>query len=107
LCAGFPSIEVLLAELRLTRYTGVDQNPEHERYSVEFGPFLMAEVGAAEIRLKVGKGDNSESLLKMLRPKAGQPLHHAVEHDSGIEFMPYCLVDQPPFNCFPAVARNA
>ena len=93
----------LPAELRVERYTGVDQIPEHERYAVSFGPVLLAAVGAPEIRLRLENVNQPEDLLKYLRMKPGQPLHFQVEYNPGIEFMPYWQVDKEPFNCFPAV----
>jgi len=54
-------------------------------------------------RLQVEKGKHPESLLNLLEPKPGQPLHYTVEHNPGIEFMPYWQVDKQPFNCFPGV----
>jgi DUF1680 family protein len=93
----------LPAALWAERYTGVDQIPDHERYAVSFGPILLAAVGAPEIRLRLENVRQPEDLLKHLRPKPGQPLHYLVEHNPGIEFMPYWQVDEEPFNCFPAV----
>jgi DUF1680 family protein len=93
----------LPAAPRLTRYTGVDQIPDYERYAVEYGPILLAAVGAAELRLQVENGRHPESLLNLLKPKPGQPLHYTVEHNPGIEFMPYWQVDKQPFTCFPGV----
>ena len=93
--------------LRVERYTGVDQIPDHERYAVSFGPILLAAVGAPEIRLRLDRLGQAEDLLKYLHPKPGQPLHYAVENNLGVEFMPYWQVDQAPFNCFPAVPTRA
>jgi DUF1680 family protein len=92
--------------LRAERYTGVDQIPNHERYSVSFGPMLLAAVGAPEIRLRVEDVRQPEDLLKFLRPRPGQPLHYLVENNPGVEFMPYWEVDKEPFNCFPAVGAR-
>jgi DUF1680 family protein len=89
--------------LSLVRYVGVDQIPEHERYSVSYGPFLLAAVGAGDVRLRLEKGKQPRELLQQLKPKAGQPLHFTVELNPGVEFMPYWQVQQEPFNCFPAV----
>jgi DUF1680 family protein len=97
----------LPAGLGVERYTGVDQIPDHARYAVSFGPILLAAVGAPEIRLRLENVRRPEDLLKHLKPKAGQPLHYLVEHNPGVEFMPYWQVDKEPFNCFPAVDTRA
>jgi hypothetical protein len=97
----------LPAALRLTRYVGVDQIPDHERYAVEYGPVLLAAVGTADVRLKVTKGKHPDTLLELLKPTPGQPLHYTVEHNPGIELMPYWLVDKQPFTCLPAVRLRA
>jgi DUF1680 family protein len=97
----------LVAPLRVERYTGVDQIPDHERYAVSFGPILLAAVGAPEIRLRIEQMRQPEDLLKHLRPKPGHPLHYLVENNPGVEFMPYWQVDKEPFNCFPAVDTRA
>jgi uncharacterized protein len=96
----------LPAALRLKRYVGVDQIPGYQRYSVEYGPLLMAAVGAADVRLQVAKA-NPGSLLELLRPVSGQPLHYTIEHNPGVELMPYWQVDKQPFTCLPAVRLHA
>jgi DUF1680 family protein len=93
----------LPAALVASRYTGVDQIPDHDRYTVSFGPILLAAVGAPEIRLRLKNVKQPEDLLKHLKPKPGQPLHFLVEDNPGVEFMPYWQVDKEPFNCLPAV----
>jgi DUF1680 family protein len=97
----------LPAALGVVRYAGVDQIPEYERYAFTYGPILLAAVGAPEIRLRNITAAHPEDLVKLLKPKSGQPLHYAVEHNPGIEVMPYWQVDQQPFNCFPAVKIRA
>ena len=97
----------LPAALRVERYTGVDQIPDHERFAVSFGPILLAAVGAPEIRLRIENVKQPEDLLNHLQPKPGQPLHFLVENNPGVEFMPYWQVDNEPFNCLPAVATRA
>lgn len=96
----------LPAALRVARYAGTTQIPGHERFAVLYGPILLAAAGAPEIRLSGVDTRRPESLAELLRPKAGEPLHYAVEHNPGIEFMPYWQVDQQPFNCFPAVGAS-
>jgi hypothetical protein len=85
----------------------VDQIPDHDRYSVSYGPILLAAVGAPEIRLRLSKVRKPEDLVKHLKAKPGQPLRYLVENNPGIEFMPYWQVDKEPFNCFPAVSTRA
>ncbi len=97
----------LPAALRASRYTGVDQIPDHDRYAVSYGPILLAAVGAPDIRLRLKDVKHPEDLLKHLRPKPGQPLHYLVEANPGVEFMPYWQVDKEPFNCFPALDTHA
>jgi hypothetical protein len=97
----------LPAALWASRYAGVDQIPDHARYAVSFGPILLAAVGAPEIRLRLENVKRPEDLLKHLKPKPGQPLHFLVEHNPGVEFMPYWQVDHEPFNCLPAVNTRA
>ena len=101
--AGF----TLPAALVASRYTGEDQIPDHDRYTVSFGPILLAAVGAPEIRLRLARVGKPEDLLKHLQPKPGQPLHYLVENNPGVEFMPYWQVDKEAFNCFPAVDTRA
>jgi DUF1680 family protein len=88
--------------LRVERYAGVDQIPDHERYAVSYGPILLAAIGAPEIRLRLKPLKQPQDLLAYLQPIAGQPLHYTVQGNPGIEFMPYWQVDKEAFNCFPA-----
>ena len=97
----------LPAALMASRYTGVDQIPDYDRYVVSFGPILLAAVGAPEIRLRLEGVRKPEDLLKHLKPKPGQPLHFLIENNPGVEFMPYWQVDKQAFNCFPAVPTRA
>jgi hypothetical protein len=97
----------LPAGLVASRYTGIDQIPDHDRYSVSYGPILLAAVGAPEIRLRLANVKTPEDLLKHIKPRPDQPLHFLIEDNPGIEFMPYWQVDKEPFNCFPAVPTRA
>ncbi len=96
----------LPAELRVVRYTGWTQIPEHDRFAVLYGPILLAAVGAPEVRLLGVEAKHPESLIDLLQQQPDHPLHYTVKKNPGIEYMPYWQVDQQPFNCFPAVARR-
>jgi uncharacterized protein len=93
----------LPAELRVTRYTGVDQIPGHERYAILNGPVLLAAVGAPEVRLHGVDAKHPERLTQLLEPQTGRPLNYAVKDNPGITYMPYWQVDTQPFNCLPGV----
>ena len=93
----------LPAELRVTRYTGVDQIPGHDRYAILYGPILLAAVGAPEVRLLGTDAKHPERLVELLEPRPGKPLHYTVKNNPGIGYMPYWQVDRQPFNCLPGV----
>ena len=96
----------LPAELRVVQYTGATQIPEHDRFAILYGPILLAAVGAPQVRLLGAEAKRPESLIELLSPTPGQPLHYTVRKNPGIEYLPYWQIDKQPFNCFPAVARN-
>jgi len=94
----------LPAELRVTRYTGTDQIPGHERSAILYGPVLLAAVGTPEVRLRGVDAAHPERLAHMLEPQEGKPLHYAVKSNPGIYYLPYWQVDTQPFNCLPGVS---
>ncbi|MGO8718498.1 MAG: beta-L-arabinofuranosidase domain-containing protein [Acidobacteriaceae bacterium] len=88
---------------RLTRYTGADQIEGAPRYGLEYGPILMAVIGPPDTVLQVKGGKYPEGLLSQISAKPGQPLHFQIEHNPGVELMPYWKVDQESFTCLPVV----
>ncbi len=87
--------------LEVARYMGLDQVEDHERYSVEYGPLLMAAVGLAEGELVLGGRDAAADLAARLSPVADRPLHFRLGND--IEWKPYFRVTDEWFSCFPLV----
>ena len=65
----------LPASIRVTRYKGADQIAGKTRYSVEYGPILLAAVGAANVDLALRKGLRRNRSGDHLEPVAGSPLH--------------------------------
>ena len=58
---------------KLTRYTGMDKIPGHERYALEYGPILLAIEGSDDARLlaDVAKGERfREAIDAEVRPAA-------------------------------------
>jgi DUF1680 family protein len=92
-------------DFRMTRYTGVDQQPGQPRFALEYGPILMALIGAVDESGGAGLSSAAADLPKRLRPSAGQPLHFAIEGDPARQYLPYWQVaaDQL-FTCYPVLA---
>jgi DUF1680 family protein len=84
-------------KLRTEKYVGLDQDPDHERHAVLYGPVLMALVGARDLDIPVAE------LPGRLKPIRGKPLHFSVEGIDGVHFMPYWQIDKETFTCFPTL----
>jgi len=91
-------------DFRMTRYTGVEGTGQ-ELYALEYGPILMALVGEVDDHGGATVRAASADLPKRLRPKAGQPLHFAIDGDPRYEYLPYWqVVADQLFTCYPALA---
>jgi uncharacterized protein len=91
----------LPVSLKMTKYTGEEEDPLFERYAIEYGPLLMAYVS-----LK-GQSDNimlpvsPARLIKSLKPVPGKPLHFTVNDNRDFEYVPYFEVQDESFSCYP------
>ncbi len=94
----------LPASLRVTRYRGDDTVAGKTRYSVEYGPILLAAVGAADIDLALDKDTAPESLGDHLEPVSGSPLHFSLRGSPDKKLMPYYQVSTEKFTCYPTVS---
>jgi len=94
----------LPAELKLTQYQGAEQSEAQPRYALQYGPVLMAAVGARAERPEARFSLSAAELSKRLQPQAERPLHFSIAGEDGYEFVPYWEVklDQT-FTCFPIV----
>ena len=102
------SVELKLpASIRVKQYNGADQIPGKTRYSVEYGPILLAAVGASNVSLSVDRGHNLEDLSEYLQPIEGEPLHFSVRGNPGQKFIPYWQVSDEEFTCYPQVNNLA
>lgn len=91
-------------EFRLTKYEGVDQIAGRDRFMLEYGPILMAALGAADSELVVRMAESPMDLATRLEPVAGQPLHFALSaYMGGAEFIPYFEVNEQFFSCAPII----
>jgi len=89
------------------RYAGADQLPGRARHSIEYGPILLAAVGASEVDLQAEPGAPAESLARLLEPIPGSPLHFNVRGNPGARLMPYWQIEIEEFTCYPAVVLRA
>jgi len=90
-------------DFRMTYYRGAERVAGQEQYALEYGPVLMALVGDVDEKTGARIALPPESLRDHLRAKPGQPLHFAIETDSRHEYVPYWLVGNEPFTCYPVV----
>jgi DUF1680 family protein len=88
-------------EFRMTKYTGEERDPNHERYALEYGPILMAYVSMNGQKDNLKLPISAEKLIKNLKAVAGKPLHFTVNGNSGFEYMPYLEIQDESFTCFP------
>lgn len=97
----------LPASIRVKPYNGDDQIAGKIRYSVEYGPILLAAVGSSKVELLVDKGHKAEDLVNHLEPVAGSPLHFTVRGNPGQKFVPYWQISEEEFTCYPVVTAIA
>ena len=93
----------LPAAIQVKRYAGADQVAGKTKYSVEYGPILLAAVGSSTVELSIDPGHEAEHLANYLEPIGGSPLHFTVRGNPGQKLMPYWQVADEDFTCYPAV----
>ena len=84
-------------EFRLVKYTGFDQDANHDRYAVLRGPLLMALVGATDLNIASGE------LRGRLAPVANNPLSFSVAGSPNCRYLPYWEIQGETFTCFPTM----
>ena len=83
---------------RLTKYTGFDRDPDHERYGLEYGPLLMSLVGGTHLNLAPG------ILIGSLSPAPGNPLHFNIAGYPTFKYVPYVHIQDETFTSFPTLS---
>lgn len=95
----------LPAEVRVRRYLGRDQIPGKMRFSFEYGPVLLAAVGASSVDFTADKGRRPEQVGSDLRPIPGKSLHFTVPGNSQYNLIPYWQVSSDDeFTCYPSIS---
>jgi len=85
-------------DFRLTKYTGFDRDPDHERYGLEYGPLLMSLVGGTHLNVAPG------SLISNLSPVSGSPLHFNIGGYPNFKYVPYVHIQDKTFTSFPTMS---
>jgi DUF1680 family protein len=93
----------LPAAMRVSRYQGADQVAGKTRYAIEYGPVLMAVVGAGMVDLALEKGGDPESLGRHLDSIAGAPLHYTQRENPARKLLPYFQIADENFTCYPVI----
>jgi DUF1680 family protein len=97
----------LPASVRVTRYRGADSIAGKTRYSAEYGPILLAAVGASDVDLVVDRNSGPESLGDHLEPVAGSPLHFTMRGSPDKKLIPYYQISNEKFTCYPTISVSA
>jgi hypothetical protein len=97
----------LPAAIRFRLYKGEDQLPGKKRYSIEYGPILLAAVGPPQTELSIQGGSDAEDFAKQFEPVPGSPLHFVVRGSPERKFIPYWQISEEEFTCYPAVKSLA
>lgn len=92
----------LLADFQLTRYTGVDQILERERYFLTYGPLLMALAGVGESSLHLQACLHPNNLVNRLERRSPDRLVFSSPLVPG-EWRPYYEISNEMFTCFPSI----
>jgi DUF1680 family protein len=92
-------------EFRLTRYTGEEKLSGRDHYALEYGPILMAAVGEVDEKGGALIPRNPGDLIGSLKPSGDRPLHFRIDGDERHEYMPYWLVENQAFTCYPAIGN--
>lgn len=90
-------------QLKLTRYTGLDQIEGSERFALEYGPVLLALTGSSSAVLKVPGGKRAEDILPRIQENSDRPLHFSIQGHPEFAYMPYWEVVSEPFTCYPVI----
>jgi DUF1680 family protein len=94
---------MLPMELKLTRYTGLDDIQGHERFALEYGPILLALIGSDSAVLTVTRDQEHADILKRIRQDPDRPLHFMIDGHPEYIYIPYWQVLNEPFTCYPVI----
>ena len=97
----------LPAAVRVCPYKGKDQIKGKTRYSIEYGPVLLAALGEGLIDLALQKGSDPESFGRHHDSIAGAPLNFTLRENPTRKIVPYFQVGDEYFTCYPVISVSA
>ena len=97
----------LPASIRVTPYKGEDSIPGKTRYSLEYGPVLLAAVGSTSCDLIAPKGTDADSLAEQVVPVSESALEFKMNGNPDQRLMPYYQVGNEQFTCYPTISPSA
>lgn len=92
----------LLPDFQMTEYTGVDQIVGRKRFSLMYGPLLMAIAGVGEMGIQLKGCLRPTELPERLERKNPDRLVFTAQLNTG-EWQPYYEISDDLFTCFPSV----
>jgi DUF1680 family protein len=95
----------LPAKLRVVPYRGPQVLGE-DRYSIEYGPILLAVTGANDYTFDAAS-TSPEAFLSQLEPIHNRPLNYSVRGNSGAVYVPYWTIEDQTFTCLPRIQTIA
>ena len=91
--------------LRATEYKGSDQILGRTRYSLEYGPILLAAAGSERVDLPADF--DPARVASFMKRVPDQPLHFELKGAPGIRVIPYWHISGETFTCFPSAPASA
>lgn len=91
---------------RVNRYKGVDQIVGKSRYSIEYGPILLAAAGSSSTDLLIDNGSEPQHLADYLQPVEGSPLQFTFRDNPDCRLMPYWQIADEEFTCYPTITTR-
>lgn len=89
---------------RATRYIGENEIQGHVRYGLEYGPFLMAFVGALGKDIPILIRQDPKQPATWLKAEPLKPLHFTIAGQENYRVMPYWQVPHAQeFTCYPVI----
>jgi hypothetical protein len=96
----------LPASVRVRKYSGSDQVADATRFSVEYGPILLAAIGSSNVTIAMDRDHELKDIAGYLQPIDGEKLQFSVRGNAGLKFVPYWQIVEGEFTCYPKASMD-